>query len=40
MTPGRGTYELKFDHYDEVPELVAKEIIAAYEKSRTGEEED
>ena len=40
MTQGRGTYELKFDHYDEVPELVAKEIIAAYEKSRAGEEED
>ncbi len=40
MTQGRGTYELKFDHYDEVPDLVAKEIVAAYEKTRSGEEED
>ena len=38
MTQGRGSYELKLDHYEEVPEHVAKDIIAAYEKSR--EEED
>lgn len=38
MTQGRGTYELKLDHYEEVPEHVAKEIIAAYEKSRVEEE--
>ena len=29
-----GSYELKFSHYDEVPEHVAKEITAAYEKAR------
>jgi elongation factor G len=40
MTQGRGSYELKFSHYDEVPEHVAKELIAAYEKTRSGEEED
>ena len=40
MTQGRGSYELKFSHYDEVPDLVAKEIVAAYEKTRSGEEED
>ncbi len=40
MTQGRGSYELKFSHYDEVPELVSKEIVAAYEKTRSGEEED
>ena len=38
MTQGRGTYELKLDHYEEVPEHVAKEIVAAYEKSRVEEE--
>ncbi|MBW7865964.1 MAG: elongation factor G [Candidatus Hydrogenedentes bacterium] len=40
MTQGRGSYELKLSHYDEVPEHVAKEIITAYEKTRSGEEED
>ena len=40
MTQGRGSYELKFSHYEEVPEHIAKEIIAAYEKTRNGEEED
>ncbi len=34
MTQGRGSYELTFSHYDEVPEHVAKEIRAAYEKAR------
>ncbi len=37
MTQGRGVYELKFSHYDEVPEHVAREITTAYEKSRTEE---
>ena len=37
MTQGRGSYELTFSHYDEVPEHIAKEIAAAYEKSRTEE---
>jgi elongation factor G len=34
MTQGRGTYTIKFSHYDEVPDHVAKELIAAYEKAR------
>ena len=34
ITGGRGTYELKFDHYEEVPEHVSQTIIAEYEKSR------
>lgn len=34
MTGGRGTYTLKFAHYDEVPEFVAQGLIAAYEKER------
>lgn len=37
MTQGRGSYALKFDHYDEVPDHVAKAIIAEYEKSRKEE---
>ena len=38
MTQGRGSYDLKLSHYDEVPEHIAKEIMAAYEKSRVEEE--
>ena len=38
MTGGRGTYSLKFSHYDEVPEHVAQGIIAAYEKTRASGE--
>ena len=38
MTQGRGSYELKLDHFEEVPDHVAKEIIAAYEKSRVEED--
>lgn len=37
MTGGRGSYTLKFSHYDEVPEHAAQEIIAAYEKERQAE---
>ena len=34
ITQGRGSYEIKHSHYDEVPDHVAKEIMAAYEKAR------
>lgn len=34
MTAGRGSYDLHFDHYEEVPDNIAKELIAAYEKDR------
>jgi translation elongation factor EF-G len=34
MTGGRGSYTLTFDHYDEVPEHVAQQLIAEYEKAR------
>lgn len=37
MTGGRGSYETKFSHYDEVPEHVAQQLVAAYEKSRQGD---
>jgi len=39
MTGGRGSYELKFDHYDVLPEHLAQQIIAEYEKSRKSGEE-
>lgn len=38
MTGGRGTYEVRFSHYDEVPEHVAQGIVAAYEKEKAGAE--
>jgi elongation factor G len=38
MTGGRGTYALKFSHYDEVPDHVAQGIIAIYEKERASGE--
>ena len=38
MTGGRGTYTLKFSHYDEVPDHVAQGLIAAYEKARAAGE--
>lgn len=34
MTGGRGSYSQKFSHYEEVPEHVAQQIIAAYEKEK------
>ena len=38
MTQDRGSFTMRFDHYEEVPEHVAKGIIEAYQKSR-GEED-
>ena len=37
MTGGRGSFTMKFNHYEEVPEHVAQEIIAAYEKRRASQ---
>ncbi len=34
MTGGRGSYQLKFANYEEVPEHVAQGLIAEYEKAR------
>ncbi|NIA14205.1 MAG: elongation factor G [Nitrospiraceae bacterium] len=34
MTGGRGTHAIKFSNYDEVPEHVAQQIVAAYEKEK------
>ena len=38
MTGGRGSYALKFSHYDEVPEHVAQQLVSAYEKARAAGE--
>jgi elongation factor G len=38
MTGGRGSYTLRFDHYDEVPDHIAQPIIADYEKKRAAGE--
>jgi len=38
ISGGRGSYSLKFDHYDEVPDHVAQPIIAEYEKKRAAGE--
>jgi elongation factor G len=34
MTGGRGTYAMKFSHYDELPDHLAQGLIATYEKAR------
>jgi len=37
MTSGRGYYDRKFSHYEDVPKDVEGKIIAEYEKERTAE---
>jgi elongation factor G len=37
ITAGRGSFDVKFSTYEEVPDHVAKEIVAAYEKQRAEE---
>jgi elongation factor G len=34
MTGGRGSYTLRFDHYEEAPETVARELMSLYERAR------
>jgi elongation factor G len=34
LTQGRGSFELSFDHYEEVPDHVAKKVVEAAEKER------
>jgi elongation factor G len=34
LTQGRATFEMEFDHYEEVPDHVAKKVIDAAEKER------
>src|SRR5438034_198412 len=40
ITQGRGRYTMKFSHYEEVPAHAAQTVIAAYQKSKGGEEEE
>ena len=34
ITQGRGTFEMEFDHYDEVPAHIAQKVIAEAQKAR------
>ncbi|MCH7960672.1 MAG: elongation factor G, partial [Candidatus Hydrogenedentes bacterium] len=34
LTGGRGVYTAKFSRYDEVPDHVAQQLIAEYQKAR------
>jgi len=38
MTGGRGNYEMKFDHYEQVPREIQQQLIEAYERSKTESE--
>jgi elongation factor G len=38
MTGGRGSYNMEYSHYDEVPQHLQTKIIAAAKAERTGEE--
>jgi len=39
MTGGRGSYTMRFSHYDEVPQKISQGIIAKYEEKRKAEQE-
>jgi len=38
MTQGRGTFDMAFDHYEEVPQRIADQIIASAKKDKEEEE--
>lgn len=38
ISGGRGSYSIKFDHYDEVPEQIAQQLIQSYERARAAGE--
>ena len=39
ITQGRGTYRMKFDHYEEVPRPVQEKIVAQAKKHQEEEHE-
>ncbi|MFC1624471.1 elongation factor G, partial [Candidatus Omnitrophota bacterium] len=39
MTGGRGSYTMRFSHYDEVPQKIAQTIIAKYQEKRKAQQE-
>jgi elongation factor G len=36
ITQGRGSFEMEFDHYDQVPAHLADKIVAEAQKAREG----
>ena len=40
ITQGRGSYRMKFSHYEEVPTHVAQQLISAYLKAKGAETEE
>jgi elongation factor G len=40
ITGGRGTYTMRFSHYEEIPHKIASTIIAAYQATKKQEEEE
>ncbi|MBM3245743.1 MAG: elongation factor G, partial [Candidatus Omnitrophica bacterium] len=40
LTGGRGSYSMRFSHYEEVPHKIASTIIAAYQATRKQEERE
>jgi elongation factor G len=39
MTQGRGAFDMEFDHYEEVPSLIAEKVIALHKLEEEEEEE-
>jgi len=39
MTGGRGSYAMRFSHYDEVPHKIAQGIIAKYQEQRQAQQD-
>jgi len=39
MTGGRGSYAMRFSHYEEVPNKIAQGIIAKYQEQKQAEHE-
>ncbi|MBU1006320.1 MAG: hypothetical protein KKH08_01840, partial [Candidatus Omnitrophica bacterium] len=39
MTGGRGSYGMRFSHYEEVPQKLAQTIVAKYEEQKKEEHE-
>lgn len=40
MTGGRGSFEIEFSHYEELPPDIAKKVITAYQSGKAPEEDD
>ena len=38
LTQGRGCFDMRFDHYEDVPQRIAENIIAAHKKEKAEEE--